>query len=219
MKTTRMSREERTLILDFRFCRENLLLRAVRCKNRSAIRLLLNCGIDVNSISGSTGRRAADIAYNNKAYDILYELLIHDSFYPREFCYNDIKDVSADLRNLYEDTMNLHLYVDNSRNMPPCPSTVNAIVRTCQRHPTVSYFYNSANTSAAMFALSCRSFQVYELLLQNARTIGREEAVKKIMDSFTFAEREEVSFFFFFLLFLSSILTENFANSFQNKKN
>lgn len=137
--------------------RSLLAVAAENCK-KDNVNFFITCGVDVNCQS-IAGKHAVDLAWVNKHYDVVLQLLEADSELPDGF---DLLNLCEDfhsqkeLKEFIEDRDKLHLAIQGG-NMREVESYI------LKSKPSM-YYLNSRGISAAFTAIQSKQFQIYAFM-------------------------------------------------------
>lgn len=133
------------------------------------VRTLLKLGFNVhNSVNKVT---AMDLAYNNRHYDVMLELLINNSLYPENFSTNEVSDELKAFVELGE-TLHKAIIAKDSKK----------VLEILNNNLSQKFFYDTCNNSALTYALVRKSFKVYEIFLVRNFSFGPFEQIDEILD-------------------------------------
>jgi ankyrin repeat protein len=151
---------------------ENLLMAAIERENFEAFKILIKCGIDVNH-RNKKDETATDLAWNEKLFDYLLELLKSDSIFPKDFdvlminqenLHGEIEELINE-RKLFHDAIRNHV-----RN-----GSIGEVKSFIDKNPQIKTAYDLKNKSALTIALESKQFEKYSLLRSKEFSSGADE--------------------------------------------
>ncbi|KAG5668146.1 hypothetical protein PVAND_016098 [Polypedilum vanderplanki] len=150
---------------------QNLLLKAVSDGNLQVFNELLKLPFDLD-YKLRNGKTAADIAWENKYFEILLQLLKANSNFPVNF---DSNEAPEEIKSFLKISLNMH---DAIRG-----NNVKEIEQILKENQNIRHFYDAKNTSAITTAILTINMPIYKLLSDHDALIGSQENVEIIFDS------------------------------------
>jgi hypothetical protein len=155
-----------------------------------AVENLISRGENLNfEVEGQT---AASLAFTNKHYGIVLNLIKANAKYPTN--YNHDQDDLDDLKAFVNLSNEMHekvIEVDEE-DSESLEDTKSLIKENAQRFPAIRHFYDSRNNSLLKTAIINKMFEIYKLLLTLNIFLGEHESVEDIMDQLTSREKREL---------------------------
>lgn len=136
----------------------NLLMIAAKSGKIEIVKFLLDCGLRIN-LKTKAGETAADFAWTEKHFEILFHLLNADSLFPQNFNPDFLpadNNFAALIEVLAEDRKYFHEYIKREK--------LEQVQKFFERNPAIKFGYNSKNQSAIMTAVQSKSLEIYSFL-------------------------------------------------------
>lgn len=206
LKLSNSTQHERELIF-YTKNKMNLLTLSVKCRNKSAIKIFINLGLDVNLLNDNSDS-AADIAYKNKDFDAIFSLISANSRYPNGFNADNI-DV---LTGFINDMSALHEIVKINEISGKNYKEMDEFI---EKYPNLQHFYTVDNTSLVTAAIMSEKFDLVEHLMSKGIYIGPSESMDAITKNLSEERRQKLRLIFAKYLqeFSNNYLPIFFANS------
>ncbi|XP_070493074.1 uncharacterized protein [Chironomus tepperi] len=140
----------------------NLLMIAAECCDSNVVNFCLKSGFNVNEIVN--GCTAVDLAWTNQHFDIVLDLLLANSYFPKNF---EVRLASKEIQAFVDVTLELHGSI--------LDGNVHKIEDILWKYPNLRHFYSIQNKSAAGIAMVNGKFDICEVLDVNNVFVGPDE--------------------------------------------
>ncbi|KAJ8875243.1 hypothetical protein PR048_023138 [Dryococelus australis] len=156
------------------------LLLAAQAGHEEAVDLLIRCGAEIN-LTNKANKKAADLAWENGHYKVLFLLLNDDSEIPNGLTTDDISgsdDITKQLVSFINAREDLHSFIENG-NMEAVKTFINS------QGQSSKYFINSKGASALLTAIEHHQYGIYSFLISNGihfKTQQEAECLKRLND-------------------------------------
>jgi hypothetical protein len=161
---------------------ENLLMAAIERKNFEAFKILIKCGIYINH-RNKEDETAADLAWNRRLFEFLFELLKADSVFPKDFNISKIDEEKC--REKIEELTTFHEAIKKG--------LIKEVKNFIRDHPQIKVAYDLSNKSALTKALESKQFEIYSLLRSKEFSPGTNETFKKQLESVSIDDKWEIA--------------------------
>lgn len=174
-----LSTKDRKLVLKTKDERGyNLLMIAVDRNNIDVVKAFLKCDFNLDELSPGNGR-AVDIAWANKHFVVLLQLLAADSPFPEKF---EIKKTSSTelskeisstklskkiIKEIISDKSKFHEALKHDSN-----ASRDQIFEYLNKHPEHKFCYDVSNKTALTTALEAKQIKLFTLLISQGLTSG-----------------------------------------------
>ncbi|XP_070503068.1 uncharacterized protein [Chironomus tepperi] len=148
----------------------NLLLLAAEHGNSEIVKILLQHGMNTNSLDNKVN--AQTLAYQNQHFDVLYLLLKANLKFPASF---DASLCTGKCKEFCDVTEEVHSLIKANDNRK--------LKEILNRHKNLKHFYNFANESALKVAILSGSYDTYkELTSRKFRYASHEDPAEYLTD-------------------------------------
>ncbi|KAG5673152.1 hypothetical protein PVAND_003220 [Polypedilum vanderplanki] len=162
----------------------NLLFFAADTNQIEVIQTLLIIGFSINERLGKVN--AAEIAWKNKHYDMVFVLLKNNSCIPLlardSQSRNEI--FPPELSTFIRDSLNMMKFIEDDN--------IEEIEKIVEKYPNLKHFYNPLNFSAPKQALKQKNLSLYEYFLSRNIVFGPFEPTQATMNSLSSNDREKL---------------------------
>jgi hypothetical protein len=145
----------------------------------NAVKFLINSGLNVNVEVNE--KKAVDLAWNNQHFEIVLDLLMENSHFPKDF---EVGLATKEIQEFVDITGCLHDFI--------LSENLEVIGRILKKYPNLRHFYSISNISAPAQALSNKKFKVYEFLIANNVYIGPDEKIDEILKKISKSSRKDL---------------------------
>ncbi|KAG5667224.1 hypothetical protein PVAND_015215 [Polypedilum vanderplanki] len=152
----------------------NLLFEAVFKKNLQLVKEILKLSIDVNwkiyriQNNNLVPYLAIDIAWRNRNFKIVYELLNANSMFPKEFNQIEASEKSSDIKKFIQNVDWMTKAITNNNI-----EEVKLILKT---NSHLCYFFNVYNVSSIRLAVRKQNLEIYRIFSESGVSFGPDES-------------------------------------------